>query len=67
MTEGGIANWKVKEGESFAPGDVLFEIVSGDSLSLFLPSPPSPNHALTSFVRSFAVFRCGVGILVGDG
>ncbi|KAL7412588.1 hypothetical protein BDY24DRAFT_391936 [Mrakia frigida] len=26
MTEGGIASWKVKEGESFAPGDVLFEI-----------------------------------------
>lgn len=28
MTEGGIANWKKKEGESFAVGDVLLEIVS---------------------------------------
>lgn len=27
MTEGGIATWKKKEGESFAPGDVLVEIV----------------------------------------
>lgn len=27
MTEGGIAQWKVKEGDSFAPGDVLLEIV----------------------------------------
>ncbi|EIN14172.1 pyruvate dehydrogenase [Punctularia strigosozonata HHB-11173 SS5] len=26
MTEGGIANWKKKEGESFAAGDVLLEI-----------------------------------------
>lgn len=28
MTEGGIASWKKKEGESFAAGDVLLEIVS---------------------------------------
>ena len=27
MTEGGIASWKKKEGESFAAGDVLLEIV----------------------------------------
>ncbi|TRM65706.1 dihydrolipoamide acetyltransferase [Schizophyllum amplum] len=26
MTEGGIASWKVKEGEAFAAGDVLLEI-----------------------------------------
>ncbi|GAA5892386.1 uncharacterized protein JCM6883_007339 [Sporobolomyces salmoneus] len=26
MTEGGIASWKKKQGESFAPGDVLLEI-----------------------------------------
>jgi pyruvate dehydrogenase E2 component (dihydrolipoamide acetyltransferase) len=26
MTEGGIAGWKVKEGDSFAAGDVLVEI-----------------------------------------
>ena len=26
MTEGNIANWKVKEGDSFSPGDVLCEI-----------------------------------------
>lgn len=28
MTEGGIAEWKKKEGESYAAGDVLLEIVS---------------------------------------
>ena len=27
MTEGGIANWKKKEGESFSGGDILLEIV----------------------------------------
>lgn len=32
MTEGGIATWKKKEGESFAPGDVLVEIVRDPSL-----------------------------------
>lgn len=28
MTEGGIAEWKKKEGETFSAGDVLLEIVS---------------------------------------
>lgn len=28
MTEGGIASWKKKEGESYQSGDVLLEIVS---------------------------------------
>jgi pyruvate dehydrogenase E2 component (dihydrolipoamide acetyltransferase) len=27
MSEGGIAAWKKKEGEAFASGDVLLEIV----------------------------------------
>lgn len=27
MTEGGIAQWKKKEGEAFSAGDVLLEIV----------------------------------------
>lgn len=27
MTEGGIASWKKREGESFTTGDVLLEIV----------------------------------------
>jgi Biotin-requiring enzyme len=27
MTEGGIAEWKKKEGEPFSAGDVLLEIV----------------------------------------
>jgi pyruvate/2-oxoglutarate dehydrogenase complex dihydrolipoamide acyltransferase (E2) component len=27
MKEGGIASWKLKEGDSFAAGDVLVEIV----------------------------------------
>lgn len=30
MTEGGIASWKKKEGETFASGDVLLEIVRQD-------------------------------------
>jgi hypothetical protein len=37
MTEGGIASWKKKEGESFAVGDVLLEIVSNTYLSKSLP------------------------------
>jgi len=28
MTEGGIAQWKKREGESFTAGEVLLEIVS---------------------------------------
>lgn len=28
MTEGGITGWKKQEGESFAAGDVLLEVVS---------------------------------------
>jgi pyruvate dehydrogenase E2 component (dihydrolipoamide acetyltransferase) len=27
MTEGGISSWKKKEGDTFAPGDILLEIV----------------------------------------
>lgn len=27
MTEGGIASWKKKEGETFTAGDVILEIV----------------------------------------
>lgn len=27
MTEGGIASWKKNEGEAFAAGDVLLEVV----------------------------------------
>lgn len=27
MTEGGIAGWKLKEGDGFVTGDVLLEIV----------------------------------------
>jgi len=32
MTEGGVASWKKKEGDSFSPGDVLLEIVSSCEL-----------------------------------
>lgn len=35
MTEGGIASWKLKEGEAFAAGDVLIEIVSSFLTSSF--------------------------------
>ncbi len=33
MTEGGIAGWKQKEGDTFATGDVLLEIVGPSSYS----------------------------------
>lgn len=36
MTEGGVAQWKKKEGEAFSTGDVLLEIVRR---SLFRHSP----------------------------
>lgn len=39
MTEGGIASWKKKEGESFVAGDVLLEIVTH--------GPPSGMNLLT--------------------
>lgn len=42
MTEGGIASWKVKEGDSFAPGDVLLEIVRLSSSTR--SRPPSPGQ-----------------------
>lgn len=35
MTEGGITQWKKKEGESYAAGDVLLEVVR---LSYYLPT-----------------------------
>ena len=41
MTEGGIASWKKAEGDSFAAGDVLLEIVR---LS-FLPDLPANIHS----------------------
>jgi pyruvate dehydrogenase E2 component (dihydrolipoamide acetyltransferase) len=34
MTEGGISSWKKQEGDSFAPGDVLVEVVSSKSQSV---------------------------------
>lgn len=35
MTEGGIASWKKKEGETFSAGDVLLEIVRRDAFLYF--------------------------------
>lgn len=38
MTEGGITQWKLKEGESYAAGDLLLEIVRLSCYSLtFIP------------------------------
>ena len=39
MTEGGIAQWKVKEGQKYATGDVLLEIVRILFFSLFRVMP----------------------------
>ena len=44
MTEGGVASWKKKEGESFAAGDVLLEIVR------FPPITTFDSSALTQLV-----------------
>lgn len=32
MTEGGIAQWKKREGESFSAGDVILEIVCASAV-----------------------------------
>src|SRR5712675_2490122 len=39
MTEGGIASWKKREGESFTSGDVLLEIVRYEQHPAFGTSP----------------------------
>ena len=46
MTEGGIALWKKKEGESFTAGDVLLEIVCHDQIheSRATSMTPSPSY-----------------------
>lgn len=48
MTEGGIASWKKKEGESFSAGDVLLEIVgllfATDSPHKLITLPASGNR-----------------------
>lgn len=41
MTEGGIASWKKKAGESFNTGDVLLEIVGLPRLLSTILTPPS--------------------------
>jgi len=38
MTEGGITQWKKKEGESYAAGDLLLEIVCSSYHSVILIS-----------------------------
>ena len=40
MTEGGIAQWKVKEGQKYSTGDVLLEIVRIP----FLHFSPTSSH-----------------------
>lgn len=47
MTEGGIASWKKKEGETFSAGDVLLEIVSaaGCWSEQDIAECPGPNEA----------------------
>jgi hypothetical protein len=41
MTEGGIAGWKKKTGESFTAGDVLLEIVRPENMPGRLRVHPS--------------------------
>ena len=42
MTEGGIAQWKVKEGQKYSTGDVLLEIVHILFFTLFHIIPHIP-------------------------
>ena len=44
MTEGGIASWKKKEGEKYAAGDVLLEIVCVMCLFVAVPLTPCPQE-----------------------
>ncbi len=39
MTEGGIASWKKKEGDTFTAGDVLLEIVCHEQNYELGPTP----------------------------
>jgi hypothetical protein len=41
MTEGGIAQWKKKEGESYSAGDVLLEIVRFYTFIVSLAADPA--------------------------
>lgn len=50
MTEGGIASWKKKEGESFSTGDVLLEIVSCQVM-FFIFVDPHSNPYLRKLTR----------------
>jgi hypothetical protein len=53
MTEGGVASWKKSEGESFAAGDVLLEVVSGDLASLRLPRLSLQNPSIRAGAKKF--------------
>ena len=44
MTEGGIASWKKKEGETFSTGDVLVEIVSCQVMFYVFVDPHSDPY-----------------------
>lgn len=54
MTEGGIAQWKKKEGEGFMVGDVLLEIVCSPSCFLrpFNESPLQETDKATIEVEA---------------
>jgi hypothetical protein len=63
MTEGGVASWKKSEGESFAAGDVLLEVVSGA-----LASPRLPMMSLDALSwGSCEGSSCGEPLLMGVG
>ena len=44
MTEGGIASWKKQQGETFAAGDVLLEIVRAHPSKQRLLTPLEGNR-----------------------
>lgn len=62
MTEGGIAGWKVNEGDAFAAGDVLLEIVSARH-DARLPGGRIANPSTGGFmpIRSELVLMTGNG------
>lgn len=52
MTEGGIATWKKREGETFTAGDVLLEIVSVPVPRRYLLTPPEETDKATIDVEA---------------
>jgi hypothetical protein len=58
MTEGGIAGWRKKEGETFTAGDVLLEIVRISTLSSIDRSESKGNLSEALDIRTAGKAIC---------